>query len=113
MPVVLLAAATLPAGFLVADLTGYRPLGGLVLVAIAATTVVVAGAPARRAVGWLAVVGAGFAVAHGLAGALGAWGAVGVTAAASAAAAALLLVRWSSAPSGRGSRGPRAGTGRP
>lgn len=113
MPVVLLAALTLPAGFAVADLTGYRSLGGLVLVALAAATVVVAGPPALRAVGWLAVVAAGFAASHALAGTLGAWGAVGVTAAATGVAGALLLVRWSSAPSGPGTRGRRAGRGRP
>ena len=110
--VILLAAATLPVGFAVADLTGVRPLGGLVLLALTFATLVAAKAPPGRSAAWLLVVGIAFALSHRVAGALGTWGAVAAAAALVTAAAAILL-RSSSAPSGRGTRGPRAGRGRP
>jgi hypothetical protein len=70
-----LAAGSLVAGFAVADLTGVRPLGGLVLLAAAA----VCGLAWFRLAGWataaalLLLYAGGFAAAHPLARLIGAW----------------------------------------
>jgi hypothetical protein len=77
-------------GFAVADVTGVRPLGGLVLV-LAAAWCVQRWQPAigtGRTVALLAFWLAAFAASHVLAGALGTWGAVALVAAAVGAAAA-------------------------
>ncbi len=85
------AAGSLISGFAVAQVTGVRPLGGLVLAAGAAWC----GLRWHReagvgiAVGLLAVYLAAFAAAHVLADALSAWGAV-LTVAATVALASLL-----------------------
>ena len=68
------AAACLPAGFGVAALTGVRPLGGLVLLALA----LAAARHLRRPIPWLIVVLVCFVVSHLLAHAIGAWPAVAV-----------------------------------
>lgn len=89
-----LAAGSLVAGFAVAQVTGVRPLGGLVLVAAAAACVVLW----RRAAGWPVAGGllllyvAALAVSHVLARAVGAWPAV-LTVAALVGAASLLSTR--------------------
>lgn len=82
MPTAPIAALSLVLGFAVADVTGVRPLGGVVLVAAVAWC-------ARR---WLRTVGAavtgglvftyllGFALSHVLGHAIGAWPAVLVVA---------------------------------
>jgi hypothetical protein len=88
---VLLALACLPVGFAVADVTGVRPLGGLVLAALAVAAVVAARAPARRAAAFLVVVMVLFAISHALAGPLGTWGAIAVVAAAAGLAGRALL----------------------
>jgi hypothetical protein len=83
------AAGSLVAGFAVADLTGVRPLGAIVLIAGAAWCF------ARwrertntgRAVGLVAFYAAAFAVSHVLADALTAWGSVAFVAVLTAAAA--------------------------
>lgn len=91
MPV--LAAATFLAGFGVAELTGVRALGGLVLLAggaaCAALTLPLAGR--RATVALLAVALCLFAVSHPLGRAIGSWPAVLVAAAAVAAVSAALL----------------------
>ena len=66
------AAACLPAGFGVAVLTGVRPLGGLVLLALA----LIAARQLERRLPWLLTVLACFIASHLLALAVGAWAAV-------------------------------------
>ena len=83
-----IAGLSLIAGFAVADVTGVRPLGGLVLLA-AAIWLAIAW---RRRVGLartaalLGLYAALFAVSHVIADALGTWGAVFTVAAVMAAA---------------------------
>jgi hypothetical protein len=78
MPTWPVAAASLVAGFAVADLTGVRPLGGLVLLAALAWCAVRwrAAAGAGRALGLAGLYAAAFAGSHGLAGVVGTWPAV-------------------------------------
>jgi hypothetical protein len=95
----LLALACLPLGFLVADVTGVRPLGGLVLAALAVAAVIAARAPAGRAAAFLVITVALFALSHALADPLGTWGAVALAAAVDGAASYLLL--GASNPQGR------------
>ena len=73
-----IAGASLIAGFAVADATGVRPLGGLVLLAAAAWLVLRwrERAGTARAVALLALYAAAFAASHVVADALGTWGAV-------------------------------------
>jgi hypothetical protein len=84
------AAVSLVAGFAVADVTGVRPLGGLVL----AAALLWCGLRWRATVGLgraVALAGfylAGFAVSHRLADTLGAWGSV------TAVAVSVGLVTW-------------------
>lgn len=89
----LLAAATFLAGFGVAELTGVRALGGLVLLAggalCAGLSLPVAGRRATLAL--LACALALFVASHPLGRAIGAWPAVLVAAAAVALLAAVLL----------------------
>jgi hypothetical protein len=87
-----IAGASLIAGFAVADLTGVRPLGGLVLVAAALWLGLRwrARAGTARAVALLALYAAAFIASHVVADALGTWGAV-LSAAALVAAATWLL----------------------
>ena len=101
------AAGSLVLGFGVAQATGVRPLGGLVLLAGA-------GWCARRwreqagtgaAVGLVALYAAAFAGSHVIADTVGAWGAVAIVAAVMAAAA------WAVADRG-GSGRRHHGTGR-
>jgi hypothetical protein len=82
------AAACLPAGFGVAVATGVRPLGGIVLLALA----VVAGNElrARLRLPWYGIVLVCFVVSHLLGHAIGAWGAVAVVTAVATGAYARL-----------------------
>ncbi len=91
MPAWPLALACLPAGFAVADATGARALGGVVLVAVGAATVLASPAPLGRRVAWGAVALGAFVASHLLAHPLGAWPAVAVTAGIAGAAGWLLL----------------------
>ena len=81
IPTAVIAALTLVVGFAVADLTGVRALGGVVLVAGVAWCVVRA-----RSAGWwrvaaVVLVGAVcFALSHPLGGVIGAWPAVVIAA---------------------------------
>jgi hypothetical protein len=93
MIAVLLAAAALPAGFAVADATGNRPLGGIVLAVLAFAALVAARRSDRRAGWWLAILLGSFVASHALAGVFGTWGAVTLAAAVTTAGAALLLAR--------------------
>jgi hypothetical protein len=90
-----IAALALVAGFAVADVTGVRALGGLVLLAAAAWCFVRwrAQAGTGRAVALVAFSGAAFVVSHVIADTLGSWGAVLTVAAAVAAASWLLADR--------------------
>jgi hypothetical protein len=92
------AALSLVAGFAVADLTGVRPLGGLVLLAAVAWCFVRwrARAGTGRAVALAAFYAAAFAASHALADVLGTWGAVATVAALTGAAAWLLADRATS-----------------
>jgi hypothetical protein len=75
--------------FAVAELTGVRAIGGVVLVLLAAATVR-AGVPAR----WLGVVAVAFVLSHVIADALTTWGAIAlVTAVVTGAAYFLTQVR--------------------
>ena len=78
MPTWPIAAGALIAGFAVADVTGVRALGGVVLIAAAAWcfTRWRAQAGTGRALALLGFFAAAFAVSHVIADALGTWGAV-------------------------------------
>ena len=80
---------SLVAGFAVAQATGVRPLGGLVLLAAVAWCAVRWRRAAGTGVAVLLVViyGAAFAASHALADVLGTWGAVLTVAAAAGLAA--------------------------
>ncbi|GEL98834.1 hypothetical protein [Cellulomonas terrae] len=99
VPTAVVAALTLVVGFAVADLTGVRALGGVVLVAGVAWCVVRA-----RSAGWwrvaaVVLVGAVcFALSHPLGGVIGAWPAVLVAALVLAAATFALVDRPSAQP---------------
>ena len=95
MPTWPIAGASLVLGFAVADLTGVRPLGGLVLLAAAAWLVVRwrARAGTGRAVALVALYGAAFVASHVISDVLGTWGAVLTVAVVVAAAAWLLADR--------------------
>ena len=92
------AAACLPTGFGVAAATGIRPLGGIVLLALALLAVRSSAAPARRQIGWLGVVLACFIASHLLADVTGAWGAVAIVAAVATGAYVAILRRPSRLP---------------
>ena len=89
MPTWPVASASLVAGFAVAQATGVRPLGGVVLVAAAAWCALrwraLAGLGTAAAL--VVLYAAAFAASHVLADVLGAWGAVAAVAAAVGAAA--------------------------
>ncbi len=77
------AAGSLLLGFGVAQATGVRPLGGIVLVAAAAWCALRwrRSAGAGRAAGLLLLYCGAFAVSHGIADTVGSWGAVLIVAA--------------------------------
>jgi len=89
MPTAPVAAGSLVLGFAVAQATGVRPLGGLVLAAAIVWCLVRwrarAGTPA--AVALVVLYAAAFAASHVLDGALGSWGTVVAVSAAVGAAA--------------------------
>ena len=79
MPTAAVAALSLVLGFGVADVTGVRPLGGLVLLAGVAWCVRAWAARGVRpvvSVGLVVLYAAAFAASHALGDVLGAWGAV-------------------------------------
>jgi len=90
-PTALLAGGSLVAGFAVADLTGLRALGGVVLLVAAAVCALqwrrLAGLPAAAAL--VLVYAAAFAGAHPLARLVGAWPSVVLVAAGTAIVAYL------------------------
>jgi thiol:disulfide interchange protein len=92
MPTWPIAALSLVAGFAVADITGVRPLGGIVLAAAAAWCFVRwrAQAGTARAVALVAFYLVAFVVSHVIADPLGTWGAVAAVAAAVGAASWVL-----------------------
>jgi hypothetical protein len=89
----LLAALTLPAGFAVAQVTGVRPIGGVVLALLAAATIVSARASTGRSAAGPALLALAFALSPLISDALPAWGAVPLVPAVVTAAAAALLAR--------------------
>ena len=97
----LAAAATFIAGFGVAELTGVRAIGGLVLIVGGAwcgrAALSIAGP--RRAIALLAIALALFVISHLLGRAIGAWPAVVMSAAAVAVATGALLDPPRTAPS--------------
>lgn len=103
MPTWPIAGLSLVAGFAVADLTGVRPLGGLVLLAAAAWL----GLRWRARVGTgpaLALLGlyvTAFVISHLVADVLGTWGAVVSVAAGVAAASWVLADRLAVTPAMR------------
>jgi hypothetical protein len=101
MPTWPVAALSLVVGFAVADITGVRPLGGIVLLAAVAWCAVRwrARAGTARALALVAFYAAAFVASHALAGGLGTWGAV--LAVASAVGAAAWVLGERSAPARR------------
>ena len=99
-----IAAGSLVAGFAVADLTGVRALGGIVLVVAAAWCFARwrATAGAGRAVALVVLYAAAFVASHAIADALGTWGAV-VTVAGVVGAAAWAIADAPAGLSGRAS----------
>jgi hypothetical protein len=87
------AAACLPAGFGVAVATGVRPLGGIVLVVLAALAGHWSPADLRRQARWYLVVFVCFVASHLLGHVIGAWGAVTLVTVVATAAYARMLQR--------------------
>jgi hypothetical protein len=79
---VLCAAACLPVGFGVAVATGVRPVGGVVLVILAALAGRWSGAPVQRQAAWYALVALLFGLSHVLGHVIGTWPAIAVVTAA-------------------------------
>ena len=98
MPAWPFAVASLPVAFAVADASGVRPLGGIVLAALAGAAVLAGRRDRRRSAAWLAVLLACFAASHVLAGVAGTWGAVAAVTAVAGAAGAVLLDRQGPRP---------------
>lgn len=93
-PVWPVAAAALPVGFVVAQATGVRPLGGALMVALlAACAWRRRGAPVAAHLGVAGVAVSAFAASHLLHDALTVPGAVGLAGAVTGAAAYVLLDR--------------------
>ena len=95
MPTALVAAGSLVAGFAVAQATGVRPLGGIVLAAAAVWCFMRwrRAAGTGVAAGLVLLYAAAFAASHALADVLGTWGAVLTVAAVVGAAVWLLADR--------------------
>lgn len=95
MPTAPIAALSLVLGFAVADVTGVRPLGGLVLLAgslwCAWRWRERAGAPVMWALGTLQILL--FVFSHVLGDVVGTWGAVAIVAAVAAAASLVAVDR--------------------
>ena len=91
MPAWPFAVAALPVAFAVAQGTGIRPLGGIVLLLLAAGAVLAPGVERRRAILWLFVLLVCFVASHVLADPLGTWGAVALVTAITGAAGLVLL----------------------
>jgi hypothetical protein len=87
------AVACLPVGFGVAAATDVRPLGGIVLVVLAALAGRWSGAGRGPQAAWYLVVLACFVASHLLADVTGAWGAVAIVAAVATAAYSAILAR--------------------
>jgi MFS superfamily sulfate permease-like transporter len=87
------AVASLPVAFAVAQATGVRPLGGIVLVVLAAMAVLAGRRDRVRSAAWVAVLLVCFVASHLLADPLGTWGAVALVTAVTGAAGFLLLDR--------------------
>jgi hypothetical protein len=88
-----LAVASLPVAFAVADASGVRPLGGLVLVVLAGAAVLAGHRHPGRSAGWLALLLACFAASHALADTAGTWGAVAIVTVVAGVAGVALLDR--------------------
>jgi hypothetical protein len=97
MPAWPFAVAALPVGFAVAQGTGIRPLGGLVLALLAAAAVLAPGTSWRRSATWVVILLACFVASHALADPLGTWGAVAIVTAVTGVAGLVLLDRQGSA----------------
>ena len=92
------AAACLPLGFGVAAATEVRPLGGIVLLALALLAGAWSGQPPRRQARWYLVVLICFVASHLLAEVTGAWVAVALVAAVATASYVAILQRRSVRP---------------
>ncbi len=93
---VLLAAAALPAGFAVAELSGVRPLGGLVMALLGLSSLWLARPSAPAAAALVAVALGAFVASHAAADVLGTWGAVAAATALVGATAAVAFTRTGS-----------------
>jgi hypothetical protein len=87
------ALACLPLGFAVAEVTGIRAAGGIVMAVVALLAVRAAAAPRPQVTAWVGVALACFVASHLLADVLGSWGAIAVVAVVTGGAGALLLDR--------------------
>ena len=91
MPAWPFALACLPVGFAVAEATGIRAQGGIVMAVLGLLALRSSSAPRSRAALWVVVALACFVASHVLADTLGTWGAVALVAAVTGAAGAVLL----------------------
>jgi hypothetical protein len=87
------ALACLPLGFAVAEVTGSRAAGGIVMAVVALLAVRAATAPRPQAAAWVGIALVCFVVSHLLADPLGSWGAVALVSVVTGGAGALLLDR--------------------
>ena len=86
-----LATLALPLGFAIAEATGVRPLGGLILAALALAALITSGSSMRRQAAFIAVLIPLFAASHAIADPIGTWPAIAVVTVAAFAAAFQLL----------------------
>jgi hypothetical protein len=91
MPAWPFALTCLPLGFAVAQGTGVRALGGVVMVLLAVAAVLTPGVERRRATLWVVITLLCFVASHLLADPLGAWGAVGLVTVITGGAGLVLL----------------------
>lgn len=86
-----LAFAALPAAFAIAELTGVRAIGGVLLFALAAAAVLTSRASLGRKLLWVLVLGLCFGASHALADPLTTVGAIALVTLVTGAAGQVLL----------------------
>lgn len=86
-----LATAALPVGFATAQVTGVRPIGGVVMATLGVAALLTSGSSSRNKLAWTTLALALFVASHLLADPIGTWPAVAVVTVAAGASAFRLL----------------------